>query len=86
MWGYFKAFQKAMKKREMIPKHIIDKYSTDICFMLKNDETLMEAVQPRTIWVTKMGYEVDSQILDLYAKMLIDASVDEKAKTFGTAK
>lgn len=35
LWGYFKAFQKAMKKRERIPKHIVDKYSTDICFMVK---------------------------------------------------
>lgn len=59
MWGYFKAFQKAMKKRERKPKHIIDKYSTDICFMVKKDETLMEAMQPRTIWVIQMGYEVD---------------------------
>lgn len=86
MWGYFKEFQKAMKKRDRIPKHIVDKYSTDICFMVKKDETLMEEVQPRTIWVTEMGYEVDAPILDLYSKMIIDASVDEKEKNFGTAK
>lgn len=25
VWGYFKAFQKAMKSRERVPKHIIEK-------------------------------------------------------------
>lgn len=33
-----------------------------------------------------MGYEVDAEILDLYAKTLIDAPVDEDEKTFGTTK
>lgn len=86
LWGYFKAFQKAMKQRERVPKHIIDKYSIEICFMVKKDENLMEFVQPRIVWVTEMGYEVDAQVLDLYAKMLIDALVDEMEKTCDTAK
>lgn len=69
-----------MKQRERVPKHIVDKYSTKICFMVKKDENIMEAVQPRKIWIIKMGYEVYAQILDLYAKTLIDALVDETEK------
>lgn len=52
LWGYFKAFQNAMKQRERVPKHIIDKYSTEICFMVNKDENLMEFVQPRKVWIT----------------------------------
>lgn len=44
VWGYFKAFQKYIRSRLRVPKHIVEKYSTDICFMVKKDETLMEAV------------------------------------------
>lgn len=33
-----------------------------------------------------MGYEVDDVILDAYAKMLIDAPIDEAEKSFGTTK
>lgn len=33
-----------------------------------------------------MGNEVDAQILDAYAKILIDAPIDEIEKSFGTAK
>lgn len=73
LWGYFKAFQKVTKKRERAPKHIVDKYSTEICFMVKKDDTLMEVVQPRKVSITEMGYEVDAHILEIYAKMLIDA-------------
>lgn len=71
-----------MKLRERIPKYIVYKYSTKICFMVKKNETLMKAVQPRPIWVTEMGYKIDAHILDLYAKMLIYALIDEKEKTF----
>lgn len=47
--GYFKTFQENMRQRERISKNIVQKYSTDICFMVKTDETLMEAVEPKKI-------------------------------------
>lgn len=57
-----------MRSRIRVPKNIVEKYSTDICFMVKKDETLMEAVKPRKIWIEKMGYEVDALIIDGYAR------------------
>lgn len=54
--------------------------------MVKKDETFMEAVKPRNIWIEEMGYEVDAQILDAYAQLLIDAPMDEAEKSFSTAK
>lgn len=49
LWGYFKTFQENMRQREIISKDIVEKYSTDICFMVKTNETLMEVVEPRQI-------------------------------------
>lgn len=86
IWGYFKSFQKSMRSRVRVPKHIVEKYSTNICFMVKKDETLMEAIKPQKIWIEEMGYEVDGQILDAYTKMLIDAPIDEADKPYGTAQ
>lgn len=84
LWGYFKTFQKNMRQREIISKNIMEKPSTDICFMVKTDETLMEPVEPRQIWITELGYEVDDIIFELYAKMLLDAPLDDKIEHFGT--
>lgn len=46
VWGYFKDFQKSMRSRIRVPEHVVEKYSTDKCFMIKKDETLMEVVKP----------------------------------------
>lgn len=46
IWGYFNSFQKSMRSRERVPKHIVEKYSTNICFMVNKDETIMEVVKP----------------------------------------
>lgn len=75
-----------MRSRVRVPEYIIEKYSTDICFMVKKDETLMEEVKPRKIWIEEMGYEVDAKILDAYAKMLIDAPINEAENPCGTAQ
>lgn len=56
---YFEAFKAKMKTRERLPQSIIDKYQKEICFVIKKDEIWMEAILPRTVWVTEMGYEAD---------------------------
>lgn len=84
--AYLKKFQTKMKAREMIPQSIVDKYDKQICFVIKRDETWMEAVTPRTIWITKIGYEVDLSILEAYAKTLLDAPKEPSKEIFGSAK
>lgn len=46
----------------------------------------MEAVGPRTVQITEMGYEVDSNILKSYAKILQNAPPEPTKKIFGTAE
>lgn len=46
----------------------------------------MEAVSPRTIWVTEMGYEVDLPILETYAKALLNAPREPSKGIFGNAE
>lgn len=43
---------------------------------------MMEAVQPRTIWIMSMGYKVDEVTIDAYAQHLLKAAVDEKEGNF----
>lgn len=81
---YLKNFQAIMKQRERIPQSIVDKYDKQICFVIKRDEIWMEAVKPRPFWVIEMGYEVESNILEYYAKILLDAPPEPTNKIFGT--
>lgn len=75
-----------MKLRERILKHIVEEYSTEIYFMVKKDETLMEVVISWKIRIGEMGYEVDEIIVDAYAKMHIDALADESKKIIWDCK
>lgn len=75
-----------MRARERLPQSIVDKYDKQICFVIKRDETWMEAVSPRTLWVIEMGYEVDLHILETYAKTLLEAPREPTEETFGNVK
>lgn len=46
----------------------------------------MEVVRPRIVWITKMGYEVDSHILESYTKILLDAPPEPSKKIFASAE
>lgn len=46
----------------------------------------MEVVEPRTIWIMPMGYEVDAITLETYAQNLLSQLVDPKKERFGTFK
>lgn len=75
-----------MQSRERISKEILEKYENTICFMVEIDQCLMEAVEPRMVWIMLMGYEVDANTLDMYAQHLLRKTVDEKEERFGTYK
>lgn len=46
----------------------------------------MEAVEPRTIWIIPIGYEVDANTLDTYAQHLLSQPIDDKEERFNTLK
>lgn len=75
-----------MKTRVRLSQAIVDKYQKEIYFVIKKDEMWMEAVIPRTIWVTKMGYEIDDNIIETYAKSLLEAPKEPEEKLFGSAE
>lgn len=54
--------------------------------MVNKDECIMEAVQPRTIWILPMGYDVDEATLDVYTQHLLKALVDTKEERFETCQ
>lgn len=86
LWGYFKTFQAAIKKKERIPKEIVEKYEKTIFFMVDKDQCQMEVVEPRKIWIMPMAYEVDSIMLEAYSQHLLSQLVDPKEERFGTIK
>lgn len=46
----------------------------------------MEAVVPRTIWVTEMGYKIDDNIIETYAKSLLEAPTESEEEVFRKAE
>lgn len=54
--------------------------------MVNKDECLMEAIQPCTVWIMPMGYEVDEVTLEAYAQHLINSLEDNKEERRGTCK
>lgn len=64
LWSFFKTFQGRMKNRERIPKEVVVKYANTICFMVDRDQCNTEVVEPRTVWIMPMCYEVDAQTLE----------------------
>lgn len=83
---YYKYFQAKIKTRERLPQSIVDKYDKEIYFVIKKDETWMEVVLPRTIWVTEMGYAIDINIIETYAKALLDAPREPIEQVFGSVE
>ncbi|XP_059077885.1 uncharacterized protein LOC131876484 [Cryptomeria japonica] len=46
----------------------------------------MEAVEPWTVWIMSIGYEVDAGTLDAYAQNLLNGSVDSKEERVKNCK
>lgn len=46
----------------------------------------MEVVVPRKIWVTEMGYETNDNIIETYAKTLLEAPKEPSEKVFGSVE
>lgn len=73
-----------MHSRERIATSIVEKYKDTIYFMVDIDQCHMEVVDPRTIWIISMGYEVEEKKLKMYAKNLLTMPLDLVEERFGT--
>lgn len=54
--------------------------------MVDKDQCHMEVLEPRTVWILSMGYEVDGQTLEVYAQHLLSKPIDPKEPRFGIFK
>lgn len=52
--------------------------------MVDTDQCLMEVVEHRTSWIMPMGYEVEEEIIELYAQHLLSKPVDTFGERFET--
>lgn len=46
--------------------------------MIDIDQCYMEVADPRSVWIMLMGYEVDGNIMKLYAEHLLNSPLDPK--------
>lgn len=73
-----------MYAREKIPKKIVDKYQSTICFMVDTNQCLIEVGERRIVWIIPMGYEVEEKIIDFYAQNILRQLIDPSKEIFGT--
>lgn len=52
-----------MYERDRVPKSLVKKYANEITFLVTTDECIIEAIEPITLWIEPLGYEVDEKIL-----------------------
>lgn len=77
---YFDEFKRKMSQRVRTSGDILKKYEEEICFIIRVDECIMEAVKPRKEEVEPMGYEVMYDMLDGYASTLLASPLYPKKK------
>lgn len=53
--------------------------------MVDIDQCLVEALEPRIVWMMPKGYEVDAEILEIYAQHLLCKLIDASKERFGTS-
>lgn len=63
---------------------LVKEYEDDICFTIKIDECIMEAVEPKKDVVGPIAYEVVNDILTRYASTLLASPLEPKKKRTGT--
>lgn len=44
----------------------------------------MEAMEPQTVWIIPMGYEVEEQISEIYTHHMMNKLMGPKQERFGT--
>ena len=66
-----KNFQMEMRQRCRTPPIMAEKYKDEICFMVETDTTCMEVVKPRVKFIEPMGYEMSEELIEGYAKIIL---------------
>lgn len=72
----FAIFERKMNERKIIPRSVVKRYIKDLKFLVSTDFCIMESIEPRTIWVTKLDYEVSKAKSIGYAKVLLSSPKD----------
>lgn len=52
--------------------------------MVTSDECIMEAVEPKTVWILEMGYEVVEDVITGLADLILRKPRDTTVDRFGT--
>lgn len=83
MNAYFDEFKKRMKRTMRIPKELVTKYYSDICFLVDMNNTFLQAVKSRKAWLQSFDYEIDSDVVSANIDALLKEEIDVEAEPFG---
>lgn len=77
-----------MNERIRIPKSVLGRFSRDINFFVSTDFCFMEAIEPKTVWISELDYEVleeevvhSIKVLLRRPKDLSKLGLEDKTKT-----
>lgn len=70
--------------KEIILKKVVEKYKGGIIFMLSKDYYIMEVVEPRTVWIPEMRYEVVEDVTIVLVDHIISNPRYTSKERYGT--
>ena len=71
-----KSFRLKMKQRFRIPSTMVERYKEEICFMVETNITCVEVVEPRVTFIEPMIYEMNEELIEGYAKIILEYEKD----------
>lgn len=63
---------------------MIERYKDDLYFMVENNNTYMEAVEPRVKFIQPMGYEMSAELIEGYAQIILYLEKETKFPRWDT--
>lgn len=72
-----------MHKRFRIPPQLVEQHKEDLCFEVDTNTFIVRAMEPRTMWLPPMGYEMDIDAASIKIKGLLEKPIDIRATQYG---
>lgn len=66
-----------------IIEELVTKYYSDICFLFDTNNTFVQAVKPRKVWLQIFEYEIDSNVISVDIHALLKEEIDVEVQPFG---
>lgn len=73
-----------MNESDRILRKIVEKYKDDIIFHVSSNECMIKVLEPWTIWIQPLRYEIIEEEVEGYVQMLLKTLKDPNEPRIGT--